>query len=93
MGTLYKEQHHGNLIKGATSWENYARSKSMGALCKEQDMGTLYKGQHHGNLIQGATYGNLTRGATYGNLIKGATYGNLLQGATSCEPYTRSNFI
>jgi hypothetical protein len=51
MGTLYKEQHHGNLIQGATSWEPYTRSSIMGTLYKEQHMGTLEKEKHNWNLI------------------------------------------
>jgi hypothetical protein len=45
MGTIYKEQHHENVIQGAASWEPYKRSNIMG---------NLYEEQRHGKLIQGA---------------------------------------
>jgi hypothetical protein len=61
IGALYKEQHLGSIIQGATSFKPSIRNimgtlykqQHMGTLYKEQHMGTLYKEQHHGNLIQG----------------------------------------
>ena len=49
MGTLYKEQHYGELIQGAASWEPYKRSNIIGTLYKKQYMGKINKKQHRGN--------------------------------------------
>ena len=59
MGALYKQQHHGSIIQGATSWEHYTRSNIWepdtrsnvtATLYKEQRMGKINKKQHRGNM-------------------------------------------
>jgi hypothetical protein len=59
MGALYKEQNHGSIIQGATSWEHYTRgniwepdtrSNVTATLYKEQRMGKINKKQHRGNM-------------------------------------------